>query len=95
MMYGYGYGPMMGYGSGGWVFGLLMMAFWLLVLVGFIALIVWAVRHAGSGTRNQPPAPPAPKAPERDEACEIARTRFAKGEITQEEFEAICKTLGV
>lgn len=94
MMYGYGYGPMMGYG-GGWVFGLLMILFWLMVLVGFIVLVVWAVRHSGSTTRNQPPTPSAPQPPARDEACDIARTRYAKGEITKEEYEAICKTLGV
>lgn len=40
-----------------------------------------------------PPTPPAAQPPARDEACEIARGRYARGEIDKAEYEDICKTL--
>jgi putative membrane protein len=83
--YGYnGYGNMMG-GYGGWIFGLLG----LLVLVGIVLLVVWAVRSVGGSAHHHAPLPPV------DDACAIAKTRYAKGEITKEQYEEICKTLGV
>lgn len=86
MGYGpYGYG---GYGMmGGWGF-LIGAVFWLIVLAGLVLLAVWAVRtmsHSGGGA-GKPPV---------DDACNIARTRYAKGEITKEQYEEICRTLGV
>jgi putative membrane protein len=85
MMYGYGrFGNMMG-GFGGWLF----LLFGLLVLAGIVLLVVWAVRAAGGSAMHQPPARPV------DEACAIAKVRYAKGEITKEQYEEICKTLGV
>lgn len=86
--YYYGYPDMMG---GGW--GLLMLLFWLVVIALVVLLVVWAVRHADRSHGVRPPAPPAEA--KRDEACEIARTRFARGEIAKEEYEEICRTLGV
>jgi len=70
---------MMGYGFfGGW-----MMIVWIII----IGLIVWGVialtRHAGKG----------PGDGERRNPLDIARERYAKGEITREEFERIKKDL--
>lgn len=88
-----GYGPY-GYGGGygmmsGWGF-FIGVTFWLLMLAGLVLLVVWAVRTmshgGGGGGAGKPPA---------DEACTIARTRYAKGEITKEQYEEICRTLGV
>ncbi len=87
MMYGYngygGGGTMMG-GFGGWLF----LLFGALVLAGIVLLIVWAVRSMG-GTGHG-----APMAPRVDEACAIAKVRYAKGEITKEQYEEMCRTLG-
>jgi putative membrane protein len=85
MMYGYGsYGNMMG-GFGGWLF----LLFGLLVLAGFVLLVVWAMRSmSGSAQHPQPPSSTG-------DACAIAKVRYAKGEITKEQYEEICKTLGV
>ena len=77
MMWGYDWGW-------GWV-GLLVM---ILVMVvfwgGIIFLIAWAIRHwsrrpemYGGGSH----------------ALDIARERYARGEISKEEFEGIKKTL--
>ena len=83
--YGYGcYGNMMG-GFGGWLF----LLFGLLVLAGIVLLVVWAVRSMGGSGQHHPAAPPV------DDACAIARARLAKGEITKEQYEEICRALGV
>ena len=66
--YGWGVGSMMGWFGG----GLMMLAFWALL----IAAIVWLVRElrgqAGGDSR----------------ALEILKERYAKGEMSKEEFEA-------
>ena len=98
MMGGY-YGPMMGgygYGFG----GILMGLFWLLILVGVVLLVVWLARggthpSAHPGTHPSMPGPMAPPTPPaHDEAMQIARKRLASGEITQEQFEELRKSLG-
>ncbi len=72
-------------GSGGWmVFGALMMVvFWGLI----IALVVWVVRsltdHRSSGREPS----------ERRDPLDIAKERYAKGEINKEEFDRIKKDL--
>jgi putative membrane protein len=83
--YGYGgYGNMMS-GWGGWMF----LLFGLIVLAGIVLMVIWAVRAmSGSGQHPQ-------MAPKVDDACAIARARFAKGEITKEQYEEMCKVLGV
>jgi len=68
-------------GMGWWmIFG----GIWLvLFLGGLIALIAWAIKKAtgpGEGTRRTNP-------------LDIARERYAKGEITRDEFEQIRKDL--
>lgn len=65
---------MWGYGWGGWIGGLLMMAlFW----AGLVAAIYVVVR-TGGGSRTPP---------RRSKALDILAERFARGEISAEEFE--------
>lgn len=79
--------PAFGFGSGpfpgvflGWgmmfLMMLVMLVFWVLILGGIIALVVWAIRGFGPrlGRRE-------------DEALAILDQRFARGEINQEECE--------
>ncbi|MFF5211118.1 SHOCT domain-containing protein [Streptosporangium sp. NPDC000396] len=80
-----GWGHMWG-GGWGWLWGGLMMLFW----VGLIALVVWLVTRAASGSR---PAPP----PERsglDRARDILSERYARGEISTEEYRDRLTHLG-
>jgi putative membrane protein len=72
-------------GMHGWAFlgGILNVLSWAVL----IALIVWVI---GRLTRHDHSAP---RGPEKQDALEIARLRYAKGEITQEEFETIKRTL--
>jgi putative membrane protein len=68
------YGWGMGWGTGfGWVF---MIFFWVLVVLGivyFIRIVMTSAKKETSG----------------DTALDILKKRYAKGEITKEEFEKI------
>ena len=63
-----------GYGGGGLFMGLAMILFW----GGLIALTVWGVRAAGSGSRPHVRG---------SRALEILEERYATGEIDRAEFE--------
>ena len=87
--YGYGYGNMMG---GGWFGGLLMLLFALLVLVGFVLLVMWAIRASGDHhVAGGPMMHPAEAG--HHEAVAIAKKRLASGEITKEQYDEIMRTL--
>ena len=81
MMYGYGWGP--GFGLFG---GLFMLIFWVLIIWLIVALVRGASGHGGKhcwggmcGGEHEDM--------KKDTAMEVLRERFAKGEISKEEFE--------
>lgn len=74
-----------GMSAWGWVGMLLMLLFWF----GLIALIVAAVMAWG---RRQPPVPPSE--PREDRALTILRERFARGEVTEDEYQRARRALG-
>jgi len=76
MMYGGFHG---GFGWPGMIFGGLFL---LLILVGLVFIIVWAVR---GGRRHGMPYY-APQASGGPMAKDILQARFAKGEITKEQY---------
>jgi putative membrane protein len=85
---GWGGGHMMGgWGSGygmGWLGIIIMLAFWILVIVGIIFLIRWLAvqtKREGSGPGAE------------ESALEILKKRYARGEIGKEEFEEKKKDL--
>lgn len=63
------------YGGGMWMF--FHFLFWLLVVIGVILLIVWIVRQTSGreGGRGG------------ETALDILKKRYAKGEISKEEYE--------
>ncbi len=71
-------------GLAGWVWLLLMFAFW----VGVVALVIWAVSAIFSSSRHH-----TPMAPREDSAMQILRERYARGEIDTEQFEQARRTL--
>jgi putative membrane protein len=77
---------MRGWGfSIGWLFLIIMAAFWIAVILAIIFLIRWLVistTRKGRGPGTQ------------DSAFEILRMRYAKGEINKDEFEGKKKDLG-
>ena len=94
-MMGYGRGFGLGYDmmGAGWLGGLVMLFFGLLVLAGLVLLVVWAVRAVGGGNASSHGGPGMP-GDGRDEAIAIARRRLAAGEITAEQFDEIMRALG-
>jgi putative membrane protein len=91
MMYGYGYGPMMGYGGAGWFGILLMFLFGVAIIVGLVMLVVWASRRNEMHHGEQPPITPAQA--RHDQAVAIARERLARGEINTEQYAEIIAAL--
>ena len=70
---------MHGGGMGWWVFGAAwMVLFW----GGIVAFAIWAVGRLGGGARRNEDSP-----------LEIARRRYARGEITRDEFEQLRRDL--
>ncbi|MDT8434612.1 MAG: hypothetical protein RQ731_07660 [Anaerosomatales bacterium] len=69
---------------------LLLFLFGLLVIAGVVMLVVWLVRTTGnSGNRSAGAASSS-----EDPAVHIARERFARGEISKDEYEEIVRGLG-
>lgn len=79
-----GGGGMMGYGS----FGLIGLLFNLVIIVGIVVLVVWAVKRFTNGTNswNQSPGNQSPR--------EILQARYARGEITREQYQQMLSDLG-
>lgn len=80
MMWDYGWGGL------SWVGMALMMVFWLLAIVGFILILIWLARGGGGGHSGY--------ATGTQNACDIAKQRYARGEIGEEEFHRICRNVG-
>jgi putative membrane protein len=81
----YGMGPwMMRWGHGlGWLWPIFMIIFFIVMIIGIIMLIRWAV-VSGSGRQGTTSG---------DSALESLRLRYAKGEIDKDEFEEKKKIL--
>jgi uncharacterized membrane protein len=79
-------------GPGAFLGGLLLMLVVLIVLVGFVLLLIWAIR-ASNGHRMAGGMPMHPGEAGHHDAVAIAKKRLASGEITKEQYEEIMRTL--
>lgn len=71
-----------GFGGGGIIGFIISLIFGLILLVGLGLLIWWLVRQSSAGRYGGPAAqPPASR------ALEILNERYAKGEISKEEYD--------
>lgn len=82
---GPGWGGHMMYGWGGWLGGPFMIIIWILLIVAGVALIKWL--FAASKKDQAPPFPPPAQG--HDRSLAILRERYAKGEISSQEFQAM------
>ena len=70
----------------GWGWGMMgigwlfMLSFWALIIIGIVALVRWLAGSAGGSSRR---------------ALDILNERYAKGEITREQFEQMKRDIGV
>jgi putative membrane protein len=79
MMQGGG-GMMNGMMGWGWLIGLLVIV---LLIVGIVALVMMVSRSSGASWSSGAPQQPASQ----PDAMETLRQRFARGEMSREEFE--------
>jgi putative membrane protein len=78
---------MMGYGMmGGYGFGLIGLIFNVAIIVGFVWLVVWAVRRFTNGTAGTSSGSVSPR--------EILQARYARGEITRDQYREMLADLG-
>lgn len=71
-----------GYGFGGFGF-LFMFLFWGLIVWGIVAAVKMTTRNGGQSSQGT----------SEDTAVKLLRERYAKGEITKEQFEEMKKNL--
>lgn len=78
-----------GFGGFGWIGMILNLVITLGVIIGLVLLVIWAVRKIGggsigSGGQNSVGQP----------ARDIAQARYARGEISRDEYQQILSDLG-
>jgi putative membrane protein len=83
MMGGYGNNGSYGAYGGGWLVAIIMIVFWALIISGIVVLIVGIARGRGTGLMSG----------STNSALEILKQRYAKGEISKQEFEEKKKDL--
>ncbi|MFA4957513.1 MAG: SHOCT domain-containing protein [Candidatus Methanoperedens sp.] len=75
------FGMMDSYGNGmGYGMGILGLVFWILVIIGLVLLVKY-LWEGGQGRREQ------------ESAIEILKKKYARGELSKEEFEEKKKDL--
>lgn len=77
-----GYGNQFGFGFSP-LGAILSLVFWALIIGGVVWLVIWLARNAGETASAARP----------DSAIEILKARYARGEITKEQFAEMKKNL--
>lgn len=75
-------------GMGGWMFP----GFGLIIVILVVVLFVWLINGTRQGGASVEPRPPRDIS---EDPLEIVKRRYARGEITREEFEQLKRDLGV
>jgi putative membrane protein len=78
-----------GFGSWGWGGMILNLVIIVAVIIGLVLLVMWAVRRT-SGNSAQPGSQNLTGQSARD----IAQARYAKGEISRDEYQQVLSDLG-
>jgi len=78
---------MMGFGMMG-AFGLISVIFSMAIIAGIVVLIVWAVKRFTDGSANPKQASDG-RSPR-----EILQSRYARGEITRDQYQQMLQDVG-
>lgn len=87
-MHGFGWG---GYGGVGWILNLIVT---LGLLIGVVLLVVWLLRRAPSGSSGTVGTSYPSHGQPTPTAHEILQARYARGEISRDEYEEMRQDLG-
>ncbi len=82
MMMGYWYGGL------GWIGMVINLVILVALIIGLVFLVIWIVKRSGNNNPGQMLNNAA------QPAVEIAKERYAKGEITREEYQKLLVDLG-
>lgn len=99
MMGGFGHGwgmngfGMNGFSGGGFLGGILMIVFWALIIVGIVYLVKNISNKNDNTGRDNNYRQIKNNYQKEDSAVNIARERYAKGEISKEELDKILNDL--
>lgn len=74
-------------GTWGWIGMILQLVFWVVLLVGIVSLVIWAARSIGRSAALPRVASGQPS------AKEILQDRYARGEITREQYQQMLNDL--
>jgi putative membrane protein len=77
-----------GFSGGGFLMGIMMLLFWILFIAGIVLLVRWIWDNADGRKQGT-----AGYEPQQHSALEILKQRYAKGEISREEFQAMKRDL--
>ena len=69
------------FGVWGWIGLILNLVFWVALIAGLVLLVVWAIRRA------RIPAGTGPQATGQLTAKEILQAKYARGDISREQYE--------
>jgi len=76
------------FGPWGWIGLVLNLIFWVGLIAGLAILVVWAIR------RGRVPVATGPYAIGQPTAKDILQARYARGEITREQYELKKQVIG-
>jgi len=80
------------FGSYGWIWMIVNAVFWLAVIGGLVWLVIWAARRSSSGQAGNY-LPGMQGTGIGQSAKDIAQMRYARGEITREQYQQLLEDL--
>lgn len=94
MMPGFGWGGCCGFwglGSYGWIGWIVNIALTAVILIGLVLLVIWAVRRITNSQKGSMYV--TDQGDGLNTAQEILQARYARGEITREEYQRMLKDI--
>lgn len=77
-----------GYGGPGWIGTVITLVILAVLIIGSLPMVIWIVKRLSNNSSGQVLNKAA------QSAVEIAKERYAKGEITREELHKLIEDLG-